>query len=381
LWDDNSANYGIPYTEVYIRRYSGGTNLLANDTDANGDALAVTGAATRGVPTAGNFTTTSVLGADVQVFVNGSFNYDPSAVGAAQQLVAGQQLVDSFTYLIDDGNGGTDDATVTITVTGVSDLAADSATVAEDAGDTVIDVLANDAQAGTVITGVTIEDFSSEFPGRSAVDSINGTGLSGAVHNNSANDMWLSNNEEAPLITFDLEGVYDLANFHVWNYNESAGDLHNRGANLVEILVAGSVGGPFTSLGNFNFAIADGSSAIPGETIDLDSFPAADSSRLVRFDIMSDHGGDNYTGLSEVRFFASPVFVITSVTPNTDGGAGGSVTNNGTDVTYNPNGQFDSLNEGQTATDTFSYTITGGSSVTVTVTISGVSRGTVVRVR
>jgi len=51
------------------------------------------------------------------------------------------------------------------------------------------------------------------------------------------------------------------------------------------------------------------------------------------------------------------------------------VTNNGDSVTYDPNGQFQSLADGETATDTFSYTISDGkggtSTATVTVTIHG----------
>lgn len=53
----------------------------------------------------------------------------------------------------------------------------------------------------------------------------------------------------------------------------------------------------------------------------------------------------------------------------------GSVTNNGTDVTYDPNGQFDYLAVGETTTDTFSYTVSDGeggfATCTVTVTIHG----------
>jgi hypothetical protein len=126
-----------------------------------------------------------------------------------------------------------------------------------------------------LITGVTIEDFTTEWtPGaRPAEDCINGTGLSGGLHTTAAGDMWLSNGEETPVITFDLEGVYDLASFHVWNYNEG-GAWPLRGANLVEILVAGSVGGAFTSLGDFTFAVATGANGYAGETIDLSAFPA-----------------------------------------------------------------------------------------------------------
>ena len=53
----------------------------------------------------------------------------------------------------------------------------------------------------------------------------------------------------------------------------------------------------------------------------------------------------------------------------------GTVTNHGDGTfTYNPDGQFESLAEGATATDTFSYTITNGidtSTATVTVSVSG----------
>ncbi len=54
---------------------------------------------------------------------------------------------DSFTYTICDGNGGTDTATVTMTVTTVNDnpdAVDDTATVAEDSGANAINVLAND---------------------------------------------------------------------------------------------------------------------------------------------------------------------------------------------------------------------------------------------
>lgn len=57
-------------------------------------------------------------------------------------------------------------------------------------------------------------------------------------------------------------------------------------------------------------------------------------------------------------------------------GTAGTVTNNGTDVSYDPNGQFESLADGATGTDTFTYTVSdnngGTDTATVTVTITGV---------
>ncbi|MDV7214218.1 Ig-like domain-containing protein, partial [Azotobacter beijerinckii] len=56
----------------------------------------------------------------------------------------------SFTYTLSDGNGGTDTATVSVTVTPVNDApdaVNDSFTVAEDSGATVLNLLANDSFA------------------------------------------------------------------------------------------------------------------------------------------------------------------------------------------------------------------------------------------
>ena len=87
-------------------------NVLTNDTDANADTLTVT-AVTQGAHGSVAFTAASV-------------SYTPNAnyFGA-----------DSFTYTIDDGNGGSDTATVSVTVTSVNDLplaAADNYSIDQD---------------------------------------------------------------------------------------------------------------------------------------------------------------------------------------------------------------------------------------------------------
>ena len=99
-------------------------DVLANDTDIDGDTLVVTGVGTAG------HGTTSLVGGVV------SYQPDPNFHGA-----------DSFTYTISDGHGGTDTATVYITVTSSNDkpdAIDDNKTLAEDDPDTLIDVLAND---------------------------------------------------------------------------------------------------------------------------------------------------------------------------------------------------------------------------------------------
>jgi hypothetical protein len=123
-------------------------SVLANDSDANGDGLdvsSVNGAGTHGT---------------VAVAPGGSgVTYDPH--GQFDALKPGDSGTDSFAYTVSDGHGGTDIATVAVTVTGVDDspkAVADNKTVAEDAAATTIDVRANDTDVDAgprTITGVT----------------------------------------------------------------------------------------------------------------------------------------------------------------------------------------------------------------------------------
>jgi len=73
-------------------------NVLTNDSDPNGDTLTIT-AVTQGAHGSVSFSATSVT-------YTPAANYNGS---------------DSFTYTIDDGNSGTDTATVSVTVTAVND--------------------------------------------------------------------------------------------------------------------------------------------------------------------------------------------------------------------------------------------------------------------
>jgi serine/threonine protein phosphatase PrpC len=108
---------------------AGVVNVLANDTDANGDTLAVTTPA----PTAAHGT--------VSCTAVGACTYTPAA---------GYSGADSFTYGVSDGHGGTDTASVAVTVTPGANTAPnaidDSLTTAEDTAGAV-NVLANDTDA------------------------------------------------------------------------------------------------------------------------------------------------------------------------------------------------------------------------------------------
>lgn len=90
-------------------------DLLANDREFDGDALVVTGV--------------SVAASGAVVTIDGGrVSYDPG--DRFDYLATGETATDSFTYTVDDGRGGTDTATVTVTITGRNDAPVLTATTA-----------------------------------------------------------------------------------------------------------------------------------------------------------------------------------------------------------------------------------------------------------
>jgi hypothetical protein len=143
---------------------------------------------------------------------------------------------------------------------------------------------------------------------------VNGSGLTGGGHTNAVKStMWLSTgtsfggDDLDPFVIFDLGAAYTINSFHVWNYNELAGatDLATRGVNSVSVEygLTGALGS--TVAGITNFAKADTTATYAGE--DFNTFTPFDA-RFIKFDINSNHGGDNnFYGLSEVQFDGVPV--------------------------------------------------------------------------
>ncbi|MGR3362944.1 MAG: Ig-like domain-containing protein, partial [Maritimibacter harenae] len=106
-------------------------NVLANDSDADADPVSVI---VNSLPQNGTLDLDNASGA---------YTYTPDADFSG---------TDGFTYTISDGNGGTDTASVTLTVTSVQDAPVatdDEITVAEDSGALSFNVLDNDSDADT----------------------------------------------------------------------------------------------------------------------------------------------------------------------------------------------------------------------------------------
>ena len=84
------------------------SELLANDTDAEGDPLTVTAVGP-----------TSALGATVTLNADGTITYDPTGAAGLAGLAEGDKREDTLTYTVSDGTGDSDIGTVTLAVAGI----------------------------------------------------------------------------------------------------------------------------------------------------------------------------------------------------------------------------------------------------------------------
>ncbi|MEL6125034.1 MAG: Ig-like domain-containing protein [Pseudomonadota bacterium] len=94
-------------------------NVLDGATDPNGDPLTVEGTSIAPVGVATEVTLASGKTGTLTVNADGSYTFVPSADFVAMAQGETEQL--TFTYSISDGNGGTDEATVTIDIEGINE--------------------------------------------------------------------------------------------------------------------------------------------------------------------------------------------------------------------------------------------------------------------
>ena len=201
----NDAPVGVNDTDsvvadATVSQTSGSGLLVADDTDADGDTLTVSQiAVTGGSNSSVTGSTTSSDGTSVTgtygtlvVGADGSYTYVADQ-DAADALDASETATDSFTYTVSDGNGGTDTATLIITVTGTNNAPVatnDTASVNEDATVTVSDaangVIQNndtDADGDDTVSSLEITQIAVTGGSNSSVTSgtnqSNGTSVTG----------------------------------------------------------------------------------------------------------------------------------------------------------------------------------------------------------
>ena len=134
--------------------------LLANDSDPDAS----------GVLTVSGVNTVGTRGM-VTWNANGSFTYNPN--GKFESLAVGKTALDTFRYTVRDGQGGTDTATVTVTVNGVNDapVAADDAYATDE--DTTLRV---------AVPGLLANDSDPDASDVLTVSGVDTSGMLGAVN-------------------------------------------------------------------------------------------------------------------------------------------------------------------------------------------------------
>jgi hypothetical protein len=139
-----------------------------------------------------------------------------------------------------------------------------------------------------------------------AINTINGSGMTGDLHGTDAKTMWLAplSATQPAWIQYDVDRVYKVYELWVWNQNTAFESILGFGAKnvAVEYSVDGTT---WTKLGDFEFARAPGQDGYAHNTTVPFNGVAAKSVRLT---ISTNWGGiQKQTGLSEVRFLYIPV--------------------------------------------------------------------------
>ncbi|HWA63237.1 MAG TPA: Ig-like domain-containing protein [Caulobacteraceae bacterium] len=119
-------------------------NVITNDTDPDGDALTVTAltGGTVGTLLHGTY-------GDLTLNADGTYSYAAGATGAEQTALAaattGSHATESFTYTVSDGQGGTAQATLTVTLDRLPTTVADTNTAVQQGPAATGNVLTNDS--------------------------------------------------------------------------------------------------------------------------------------------------------------------------------------------------------------------------------------------
>ncbi|MFI4849994.1 MAG: Ig-like domain-containing protein [Gimesia chilikensis] len=302
--------------------------VLGNDTDAENDSLIVT--EVNGV--SGNVGTEITIGAGGKLTLqaDGSFVFD--ADGAYNHLADGETATEIFTYSISDGNGGTDGATVTLIITGQNDppiAVDDDVTTNEDTalnGDVFAD---NDNGVDSDVEGqaFTVIGFDDSLTTGTVTVNANGT----FTYNPNGQFEYLADGESA-------------TDTFTYTIQDSQGGMDTA---TVTVTITGVNDAP----------------------VAVDDDVTTDEDTVLNGDVFADNGNGVDSDVESQAF--SVISFDDSLT------TGSVVVNANGTFTYDPNGQFDYLAVGESASDSFTYTIEdaqgGTSTATVNVTITGVN--------
>ena len=305
-------------------------DILANDTDADGDTFSVHSVSAGGSTfDVGVAFTHPTSGATILVAANGQVNYNPN--GTFESLGVGETATDTFQYtIIDENSNESGQATVTVTINGANDppTATDVVPVfriSEDAGATVLDL-------ATLLTAVADGDSNDTL----SVASAPGNPVAGGI--------FALNGD----LTFDPNG-----DFEVDNGAEVEVDFM--------VTIEDSAGEPVTVAAKLIIGGVNEPPAVQGFSASFDEdslFEVTDRATGLLANATDDKGNAGLV-IAEVNGEAANVGTSISVMDSSGRTAQLTVNSNGT-LTFDPRGGFDSLPAGGFATVNFTYRATDG---------------------
>ena len=318
-------------------------NVLSSARDSDGDTVQVA-----------SIDTTGTKGS-VSINPDGTIHYDPN--GQFSSLQQGQTATDTFTYQVSDGFHDSNSATVTVTITGVNNPPVlsniESTTVQYDAGTPPIPVTNTLTIAdphGSTLAGARVAITNGFTLGEDELAFPNQNGITGSY--NSATGV------------LSLGGTASVADYQAAlrsvTYRDPNGTNPTTGPRTIAFEVDdGASSNNLSNVVSRDVQVNPNSPPTAGPVAAVtDKHTAIDINVLSS---ASDPDGD-------------PLHVASVNTSRTKGLV--SINPDGT-IHYDPNAQFNNLLQGQSATDTFTYTVTDGffdsAPATVVVTITGVN--------
>ena len=299
-------------------------NVLANDTDPDlGDALTVTGIKSAGGPvlpvSSDGSTVVEATFGILTLLADGSYSFQATG-SAAQALAKGALGQDVFTYTVTDSGGKTATAQLVIDVTGTND-----APVAKALGGNV-------SEDGSAI------GFQADFED---------------VDQGDTHDVTVDSSGTIGKVVLHADGTFSYDPNGKFNSLRAGQDTTD----------------------TFSYTVTDADGGTSTKTVTVTILGANDAPIAQALTGTASEDGP------AISF--TPTFEDVdngdkhSVSVDTAGTLGKAKVNADGTISYDPDGKFNSLSQGQTATDTFTYTVTDSqgaiSTASVTVTIEGVN--------
>ncbi|MFC6639804.1 matrixin family metalloprotease [Sulfitobacter sp. JBTF-M27] len=366
---DNTAPVALDDTFSVSENAVMDGNVLSNDSDADGSTLTVTEVNGEALNVGRQLSLDS--GALLTLGANGTFDYDPN--GEFDWLEDGQTFTDSFTYSAADGQGGTDTANVSITIDGVSPQTITESILVNFEGVTA------GAYAGTA--GL-------DFHG---LDVVSSSSLGGIQAGASTGQFIITTSGE----DFDLDALSSIVGsgrtkilIEAYDDNVRVGSTQlNVGArrptdvnfdttfdSIDRVVISGDGSFLIDDIVMITRSIVDPGGNTPPEAQDDMFFLSMSESAILNGNLLADNGNGIDLDLDGDDLIVASVGGAASGQVALVSGASVNFAEDGT-FAYDPNGAFDALYDGQTATDSFVYEISddkgGFDTATATISIEG----------